>query len=107
MEICYEGHGRFYGKSVVPNCLAPEFLRTKGWKVYHSAPGCQFDNAPDLNYSLPTSPPEFSVPLSNKRSTPIVLGNWYEDEIFVLQDNSSNIGRRFIPKGITLMVGIL
>ncbi|XVF85679.1 hypothetical protein PTKIN_Ptkin17bG0135500 [Pterospermum kingtungense] len=74
----------FVAKSVAPDGVPPEFLRTKGWRVYASPPrNFALGEAPGLNTALRARLPEFNFPLSHTSSKPVVVGKWYCPCIFI------------------------
>lgn len=89
MEVCNAGRNGFYANSVIPNCNPPLFLGIKNWMVTHTSAGnYRFDDASGLNSSLRMSLPEIDLPMSSKRSTPVVIGNWYSPFIFIKEGGS-------------------
>ncbi|KAG2709992.1 hypothetical protein I3760_04G004600 [Carya illinoinensis] len=84
VEICNVPSRGFYANSVLPNCYPPSFIREKYWRAAHSSPSYyRFDDAPGLNSSFRMYLPEYNIPTSQKRSTPIIIGKWYSPFVFI------------------------
>ncbi|KAJ4844810.1 hypothetical protein Tsubulata_033472 [Turnera subulata] len=84
-EIHRQRWGGFVAKSVAPDGIPPDFLRTKGWGVYTSTPSeFQLTEASGLNRKLRACLPEFNFKLSEQSSSPtIVVGKWYCPFMFI------------------------
>ncbi|XP_044489779.1 uncharacterized protein LOC123214112 [Mangifera indica] len=83
-EICYRDWGGFYAKSVSPDGYPPEFLSRKGWTVVTETPSNFYlTEALGLDTNLRTSFPDFTFPLSQKTSNPVVVGRWYCPFMFI------------------------
>ncbi|XP_077236560.1 uncharacterized protein LOC143878130 [Tasmannia lanceolata] len=81
--------GYFTAKSVAQDGFPPEFLRRKGWRVYTSTPrDCQLGEAHGINVSLRICLPDFNFPISNKRSSSMVVGKWYCPFMFFGEEGS-------------------
>jgi hypothetical protein len=88
-------YGDFYAKSVAPDYFPPGFLRRKYWQITYTSPvSYQLEDAPGLNSSLRMSIPEFDFPVSNKRSPPINIGEWYSPFIFIKEEGSVKIQKK-------------
>ncbi|OVA06432.1 Protein of unknown function DUF1262 [Macleaya cordata] len=81
VEIFKRGCGGFVAKSVAPDGFPPQFLRREGWTVRTtSSYDCQLGEALGLNDSLRMRLPELiDFPISNKYSTPVVVGRTWEE----------------------------
>ncbi|XP_077236655.1 uncharacterized protein LOC143878236 [Tasmannia lanceolata] len=91
VEIVPRGRlsGYFTAKSVAQDGFPPEFLRRKGWRVYTSTPrDCQLGEAHGINVSLRMCLPDFNFPISNKRSSSMVVGKWYCPFMFFGEEGS-------------------
>ncbi|XP_044489784.1 uncharacterized protein LOC123214115 [Mangifera indica] len=83
-EICHGDWGGFYAKSVAPDGYPPEFLSRKGWTVVTETPSNFYlTEALGLDTNLRTSFPDFTFPLSQKTSNPVVVGRWYCPFMFI------------------------
>ncbi|WVZ12629.1 hypothetical protein V8G54_017159 [Vigna mungo] len=71
-------HNGFHAKSVAPDGIPPDFLRSNGWRVKASTPrNYHLDEALGSNDCLRSKLPDFNFPLCNDRSESVVVGKWY------------------------------
>ncbi|KAJ6856124.1 hypothetical protein NC651_037869 [Populus alba x Populus x berolinensis] len=77
-EICKGKRFGYVSKSVAPDGIPPYFLRRKGWTVSTStARDFELKEAAGLDRNLRARLPDFHLPLSQRSSAPVVVGNWY------------------------------
>ncbi|KAF8364992.1 hypothetical protein HHK36_033008 [Tetracentron sinense] len=83
-EISCCEDGGFVAKSLAPDGFPPDFLRTKGWKIYASTQHIyQLGEAQGLDTQLRARLPQFNFPLSNTSSGSVVVGKWYCPFMFI------------------------
>ncbi|CAL5399483.1 unnamed protein product [Camellia sinensis] len=76
--VPYQRGGQFHAKSIAPDGIPPNFLRTKGWRIRTRTPqNYQLGEALGINTALRDRLPSFDLPLSYKSSEAIVVGKWY------------------------------
>jgi len=69
---------------VAPDGIPPYFLRRKGWTVSTStARDFELKEAAGLDRNLRARLPDFHLPLSQRISAPVVVGNWYCPFMFI------------------------
>ncbi|KAL5727342.1 hypothetical protein ACHQM5_000552 [Ranunculus cassubicifolius] len=74
----------FSAKSVAPDGSPPRFLRRKGWTVHYSSSYQYYvSEAHGLNFTLRPSLPDFHFQISEKRSSSVIVGNWYCPFVFI------------------------
>jgi hypothetical protein len=91
--------GGFTAKSVAPDGFPPFILGRKRWKVRAStSPDFELGEAQGLDTTLRAHLPEFTFPLSDRNSKPVVVGKWYCPFMFIregtrktLKDAMSNL----------------
>jgi len=91
--------GGFTAKSIAPDGFPPFILGNKGWKLRAStSPDFELGEAQGLDTTLRAHLPEFTFPLSNRSSQPVVVGKWYCPFMFIrevtpktLRDQMSNL----------------
>ncbi|XP_077236558.1 uncharacterized protein LOC143878128 [Tasmannia lanceolata] len=86
VEIIPDHHrsDHFIAMSTTQGGFPPEFLRKNGWRVYTSTPrDCQLGKAHGIDVSLRMHLPKFNFPISNKRSSNMVVGKWYCPFMFI------------------------
>ncbi|RWR77053.1 LOW QUALITY PROTEIN: hypothetical protein CKAN_00552600 [Cinnamomum micranthum f. kanehirae] len=89
LQINRRHRGRFNAKSRAPNGIPPRFLRRKEWRAKASTPNdWGLGEAHGLNVSLRMRLPEFNFPISNRRSSEVVVGRWYCPFMFIKEINS-------------------
>ncbi|KAJ6856120.1 hypothetical protein NC651_037866 [Populus alba x Populus x berolinensis] len=83
-EICKSKRFGYVSKSVAPDGIPPYFLRRKGWTVSTStARDFELKEAAGLDTNLRARLPDFHLPLSQRSSAPVVVGNWYCPFMFI------------------------
>eukprot|EP00257_Ricinus_communis_P002897 XP_002514528.2 uncharacterized protein LOC8264524 [Ricinus communis] len=83
-EITRRDWGGFVAKSVAPDGFPPHFLRRKGWRVYTSSPrDFELNEASGLDKTIRACLPDFSFPLSEGSSPPVIVGKWYCPFMFI------------------------
>lgn len=95
--IVYDWFG-FTAKPKAPDGFPPFILGRKGWKLHASnSPAFELGEAQGLDTTLRARLPEFTFPLSNRSSKPVVVGKWYCPFMFIreatpktLKDEMSN-----------------
>ncbi|XP_028778043.1 uncharacterized protein LOC114734589 [Neltuma alba] len=89
--------GGFFARSIVPDGIAPSFLRRKGWTLHtssrsYSKRSCRkLSEALGVDTALRSQLPPFHFPYIRQRSAPVVVGRWYCPFIFVRE----GVNRRF------------
>jgi hypothetical protein len=83
-EISKSNRFGYVSKSVAPDGIPPIFLRRKGWTVSTStARDFELKEAAGLDRNLRARLPDFHLPLSQRSSAPVVVGNWYCPFMFI------------------------
>ncbi|XP_073262462.1 uncharacterized protein [Populus alba] len=83
-EICKSERFGYVSKSVAPDGIPPCFLRRKGWTVSTStARDFELKEAAGLDRNLRARLPDFHLPLSQRSSAAVVVGNWYCPFMFI------------------------
>lgn len=83
-EICKSKRFGYVSKSVAPDGIPPYFLRRKGWTVSTStARDFELKEAAGLDRNLRARLPDFHLPLSQRSSAPVAVGNWYCPFMFI------------------------
>ncbi|XP_061951834.1 uncharacterized protein LOC133674634 [Populus nigra] len=75
---------QFEISKMAPDGIPPYFLRRKGWTVSTStARDFELKEAAGLDRNLRARLPDFHLPLSQRISAPVVVGNWYCPFMFI------------------------
>ncbi|KAL5727382.1 hypothetical protein ACHQM5_000587 [Ranunculus cassubicifolius] len=79
----------FSAKSIAPDGSPPRFLRRKGWTVHYSSSYQYYvSEAYGLNFTLRPNLPDFHFQISEKRSSSVIVGNWYCPFVFIKEQES-------------------